>query len=89
MTRIAKLYNKLIAGRQLSFAEFQKLLEAFGYHHVRTNGSHHIYRREDVRDNRVIQPHGKEAKPYQVQQFLDIIEQFALQLDDQDDGSAL
>jgi predicted RNA binding protein YcfA (HicA-like mRNA interferase family) len=87
MTRIAKLYSKLIAGRPLSFAEFQKLLEAFGYQHVRTKGSHHIYRREDVSDNRVIQPHGKEAKPYQVQQFLDMIEEFGLTLDTDDESS--
>ncbi len=88
MTRIAKLYDKLIAERPLSFSEFQKLLEVFGYLHIRTNGSHDIYRREDVRDNRVIRPNGKEAMPYQVQQFLDMIEQFGLQLDG-DDGSSL
>jgi predicted RNA binding protein YcfA (HicA-like mRNA interferase family) len=89
MTRIAKLYDKLITGRQLTFAEFQKLLEAFDYKHVRTNGSHQIYRRDDIRDKRVIQPQGKDAKPYQVQQFLDMIELYALQLDAQDDRSAL
>ena len=88
MTRIAKLYDKLIARRPLSFVEFQKLLNAFGYKHVRTKGSHLIYRRDDVRDIRVILPNGKEAKPYQVQQFLDMIEEFGLKLDS-DDGSSL
>jgi predicted RNA binding protein YcfA (HicA-like mRNA interferase family) len=44
MTRIAKLYQKLLDGRLLTFAEFQKLLEAFGYTHVRTRGSHMPYR---------------------------------------------
>jgi predicted RNA binding protein YcfA (HicA-like mRNA interferase family) len=89
MTRIAKLYQKLLNGRSLSFAEFQKLLEAFGYVHIRTRGSHMSYRRSDIADIRVIQPRGKDAKPYQVQQFLDMIEQFALRLEDHDDESAL
>jgi predicted RNA binding protein YcfA (HicA-like mRNA interferase family) len=66
MTRIAKLYQKLLDGRPLSFSEFQKLLEAFGYIHVRTRGSHMTYRRPDIADIRVIQPKGKDAKPYQV-----------------------
>jgi predicted RNA binding protein YcfA (HicA-like mRNA interferase family) len=89
MTRIAKLYQKLLDGRALSFSEFQKLLEAFGYIHVRTRGSHMTYRRPDIADIRVIQPKGKDAKPYQVQQFVDMIEQFALRLDGNTDEPTL
>lgn len=89
MTRIAKLYSKLLSGRPLSFVEFQKLLGAFGYRHLRTKGSHMSYRRPDIADILVIQPRAKDAKPYQVQQFLDIVEKFALQLDENDDEPSL
>jgi hypothetical protein len=36
-----------------------------------------------------IQPDGKSAKPYQVDQFLDIVEKFALTLDDDTDDKPL
>ena len=42
MTRINKLYANLLANPRapISFRDFEKLLRAFGFEHVRTNGSH-------------------------------------------------
>ena len=88
MSRIAKLYQKLLDGRQLTFAEFQRLLEAFGYRYERSRGSHISYCHIRISDTRIIQPRGKYAKPYQVQQFVDMIEEFGLTLE-KDDGSSL
>jgi predicted RNA binding protein YcfA (HicA-like mRNA interferase family) len=82
MTRIAKLYRKLLDGRPLSFSEFERLLVAFGYQPVRQKGSHRAWRHPGIADTRIIQPKGKSAKPYQVDQFLDIVEKHALTLDD-------
>lgn len=63
MTRIAKLYQKLLDGRPLSFAEFQRLLAAFGFELDRIIGGHHIYKRAGFADRVNIQPMGKAAKP--------------------------
>ena len=42
MTRIDKLYAQLLANPRatISFRDFEKLLKAFGFEHVRTTGSH-------------------------------------------------
>ena len=81
MTRIAKLYAQAVAGRSLTFVEFCRLIEAFGYRHVRTTGSHIAYSRVDVADTRIVQPRGKDAKAYQVRQFLDKVETLGLTMD--------
>jgi predicted RNA binding protein YcfA (HicA-like mRNA interferase family) len=82
MTRIAKLYHKLLSGRPLTFAEFQTLIVAFGFELDRIRGSHHIYKRSGTIDRVNAQPKGKDAKPYQVRQFLDMIEANGLILDE-------
>ncbi len=87
MTRIAKLYRKLLDGRPISFTEFERLLAAFGYVRVGQRGSHASWRHPDNGDKRIIQPNGKDAKRYQVDQFLDMVEKLALKLDDNDDTS--
>jgi hypothetical protein len=45
MTRIDKLYERLLANPRatISFRDFEKLLKAFGFEHVRTTGSHRQY----------------------------------------------
>jgi predicted RNA binding protein YcfA (HicA-like mRNA interferase family) len=86
MTRIAKLYEQMLRNpRGLTFAEFKRLLEAFGYRNVRQNGSHIAYRHTVVPDTRIVQPKGNMAKPYQVRQFLDMIEVHGLTMDDGND----
>ncbi|UVO50348.1 type II toxin-antitoxin system HicA family toxin [Sphingomonas sp. SUN019] len=85
MTRIAKLYDRLASGSAISFDEFERLLRAFGFVLGRTSGSHRIYKRTDVHDRIVVQPKGKAAKPYQLRQFLDIIESNGLTLDGNDE----
>jgi predicted RNA binding protein YcfA (HicA-like mRNA interferase family) len=82
MTRIAKLYNRLLSGRALTFAEFQTLILAFGFELDRIKGSHHVYKRPGIIDRVNAQPKGKDAKSYQVQQFLDMVEANGLKLDE-------
>ncbi len=82
MTRTAKLYAKFLERRPLTFAEFQRLLEAFGYELDRVRGSHHTYRHPVLAQRMQVQPRGKDAKAYQVDQFRDIVERYGLTLDD-------
>jgi HicA toxin of bacterial toxin-antitoxin, len=81
VTRIGKLNERFASGGAISFTEFRRLLEAFGFEHLRTRGSHLIYARGDIADQLSIQPEGKQAKAYQVRQFAAIIAKYRLQLD--------
>jgi predicted RNA binding protein YcfA (HicA-like mRNA interferase family) len=68
MTRIDKLYANLLAnpGQVLAFRDFIAVIEAFGFSHARTKGSHRSYVHPQCPKLLVIQPKGKEAKRYQV-----------------------
>lgn len=74
MTSIAKLYTRIRLGGRASFVDLRRIAEAFGFVLKRTNGSHHIFQHPDVPGNLNLQPSGKDAKPYQVRQLLDIID---------------
>lgn len=81
MTQIEKLYAKLVRNRAaIPFREFQRILEAFGFALERVNGSHHVYRHPAASRPLSIQPRGNMAKPYQIDQFLDIVEEFGLKI---------
>lgn len=80
MTRIDKLYAHILANPRASvpFRDFEKLLRSFGFLLVRTKGSHRQYAHPDVDRILSIQPRGKDAKSYQIEQFVDIIEENGL-----------
>jgi predicted RNA binding protein YcfA (HicA-like mRNA interferase family) len=84
MSQIAKLYAQLLANprQTISFRHFERLLRAFGFEHARTNGSHRCFEHKACARLIVAQPKGSEAKPYQVRQMLDMIEEFGLTLED-------
>jgi len=84
MSRIAKLYAWLVANPRalMSFRDFEHILVAFGFTHTRTSGSHRAYHHAAINKTLIIQPRGKDAKPYQVQQFLDMVEAYHLKLED-------
>jgi HicA toxin of bacterial toxin-antitoxin, len=83
MTRIAKLYAKILSGGEPSFAELCRLAEAFGFVLKRISGSHHIYQHPNVPSNLNLQPKGKGTKLYQVTQLLDMIDANGLTLEDE------
>lgn len=84
MTRIGKLYEQALRRRSLSFAEFERLLRAFGFELDRITGSHHIYRHEMAPQRLPVQPDGKNAKAYQVRQFLAMVDRYGLSLATED-----
>lgn len=80
----AKLFERLLDGAlsNVDFGDFTHLVEAFGFQLDHVRGSHHFYFHSRVSEVLNLQPHHGEAKPYQVRQFLDLVERYNLQLED-------
>jgi predicted RNA binding protein YcfA (HicA-like mRNA interferase family) len=83
VTKPSKLYARLLANpaKPIAFRELEQVVAAFGFAHVRTTGSHRGWEHPSVPRLLVLQPRGKEAKPYQQRQFLDMVEQYRLEID--------
>ena len=81
MTRVEKLLEKAHNRPQnLRFSELCLLAEAFGFEWIHGEGSHRVYGRTEVREVLVFQQRkGGQAKPYQVQQLLELIERNKLE----------
>ena len=77
------LWGRLETGdlRNVGFTEFCRLIEAFGFELRRVSGSHHIYRHSRVPRPLSLRPRGREAKPYQIRQFLEMVEEFGLTME--------
>lgn len=82
MVKPSKLYARIVAhpGAAHHFRDFQRVLEAFGFALDRIKGSHHVYTHPRVPRPLSVQPRGNMAKPYQVDHFLDIVEEFGLEI---------
>jgi predicted RNA binding protein YcfA (HicA-like mRNA interferase family) len=82
VTKPAKLYEQLLAnpGAIISFRDFERLLRAFGFDLDRTVGSHRQYVHPALSRTFPVQPSGKDAKRYQVREFLELVERYALHL---------
>jgi predicted RNA binding protein YcfA (HicA-like mRNA interferase family) len=68
--------------RNISFKDFVQVIEAFGFVHRRTSGSHHIYSNPVVPRPLSLQPMKGEAKPYQIAQFVTMVEEYGLRMRD-------
>jgi len=79
-----KLLERLLDGslRNVDFGDFTHLIEAFGFQLDHVRGSHHFYFHPGVAEVLNLQPYRGEAKPYQIRQFLDLVERYNLQLED-------
>jgi len=78
-----KLLAKVASGsKNISFNEMVTLIEAFGYRLSRVNGSHHIFVHPEVPELVNLQEVGGKAKPYQIRQFLRLVELYDLELED-------
>jgi len=67
--------------RNVGFTEFCRLIEAFGFTLRRVSGSHYIYTHPQVPRPLSLQPRQREAKLYQIAQFLEIVEEFELKME--------
>jgi predicted RNA binding protein YcfA (HicA-like mRNA interferase family) len=78
-----KLLKKMLGGsRNIAFNEMISLVQAFGFRLARTSGGHYIYQHPDIPELVNLQNYKGKAKPYQVKQFLELVEQHNLQLGD-------
>jgi predicted RNA binding protein YcfA (HicA-like mRNA interferase family) len=78
-----KILEKLLGGSlNISFNDFRKLIEAFGFRLSRMRGSHHIFVHPSVPELVNVRNVGGQAKPYQVRQFLKLVEEYNLSLED-------
>ena len=79
-----KLLEKALAGsKNIDFNDIVALVEAFGFRQSRIKGSHHIFVHPQVRELVNLQNVDGKAKPYQIRQFLKLVEQYALELGDE------
>lgn len=78
-----RLLRRLAQGslNNVRFQDFIDLLEGFGFELARVEGSHHIYVHPSVPDRLNIQAVRGEAKPYQIRQFLKLVESYDLRLE--------
>jgi virulence-associated protein VapD len=69
------------AVKNVAFSDLRRLLEAMGFALSRTSGSHHIFNHPKINELINIQEIDGEAKPYQVRQFLRMVERYNLKLE--------
>jgi predicted RNA binding protein YcfA (HicA-like mRNA interferase family) len=78
-----KLLEKILSGsKNIRFNDFVGLVEAFGFDLSRVHGSHHIFEHPDVPELLNLQNSKGQAKPYQIRQFLQLVERYSLELED-------
>lgn len=78
------LLRRLTAGalHNVRFSDFIDLVSAFGFSLLRSSGSHHIFSHPDIPELINLQDIGGQAKPYQIRQFLRLVERYNLKMED-------
>lgn len=78
-----KLLQKILSGsKNIPYDDMKLLVEAFGFKLSRITGSHHIYTHPDINELVNLQKVDGKAKPYQIKQFIRIIEKYGLDMED-------
>ncbi|MCT7953417.1 type II toxin-antitoxin system HicA family toxin [Ancylothrix sp. C2] len=78
-----KILDKALAGsKNIKFSEMVMLIEAFGFSLARISGSHHIFTHPQIREIVNIQNKKGEVALYQVRQFLSLVEEYNLTMED-------
>jgi predicted RNA binding protein YcfA (HicA-like mRNA interferase family) len=81
MTTNRKLLQRILAGsKNVRFSDMIGLVEGFGFRLSRTEGSHHIFVHPDIAELVNLQEVKGQAKPYQMRQFLKLVERYSLKL---------
>ena len=78
-----KLLEKVLSGsKNISFHDMVTLVEAFGFSLSRSKGSHFIFSHPQIPELVNLQEKNGKTKPYQVRQFLELVEKYDLELGD-------
>jgi predicted RNA binding protein YcfA (HicA-like mRNA interferase family) len=70
------------AVQNVAFVDMINLIKGFGFTLARMNGSHYVFSRDDIPELINIQNVGGQAKPYQIRQFLHLVEKYNLKLEE-------
>ena len=80
MSKHSKTIQKILSGRSdanIKFNDVYSLLVHLGFE-VRVKGSHHIFRKEGIKELINIQKDGSKAKPYQIRQIRAVLINYKL-----------
>lgn len=84
MSKKRKLLEKVFSGsRNIQFDDLVTLVEAFGFSLSRINGSHHIFTHPTIPELINLQNSNGKAIPYQIRQFLILIEKYSLTMENE------
>ena len=76
------LQKALQGSKNIRFSDMVRLVEAFGFRLSRVSGSHHIFVHPDLAELLNLQEVDGKAKPYQIRQFLRLIERYNVRMED-------
>lgn len=77
-----KVLEKIIGGsKNIKFTDMINLVQGFGFKLMRTEGSHHIFAHPDIPELVNLQNVKGQAKPYQMRQFLKLVEKHNIKLE--------
>jgi predicted RNA binding protein YcfA (HicA-like mRNA interferase family) len=83
MAKLKKILAKVLAGsKNIAFNDFILLVEGFGFRLARISGSHHIFVHNSVKELVNLQNVNGQVKPYQIKQFMELVERYNLKLED-------
>lgn len=83
MTKREKILAKVLSGsKNIPFDDFVLLVKGFGFRLSRINGSHHIFVHQDVKELVNLQSVDGQIKPYQVRQFMELVERYHLHMEE-------
>jgi predicted RNA binding protein YcfA (HicA-like mRNA interferase family) len=78
-----KTLEKILFGsKNIRFDDLTALVRAFGFRLSRISGSHHIFTHPGIPELVNLQDVRGQAKPYQIRQFMKLVERYNLQLED-------
>ncbi len=79
-----RLLGRLLAGnlKNVDFADMVTLVEGYGFRKARSRGSHIVFAHPDCAVHLCLQSVNGQAKPYQIRQFLTLVERYGLRLEE-------
>ena len=78
-----KTLEKILFGsKNIRFDDMTALVRAVGFRLDRVSGSHHIFTHAEIPELINLQKVGGQAKPYQIRQFMKLVEKYNLRLED-------
>ncbi len=81
MTTKHRILQRILDGsKNIRFSDMIHLVEGFGFRLSRAEGSHHIFVHPDIPELVNLQEVKGQAKPYQMRQFLKLVERYSLKL---------